>query len=96
MYTKRKDYLEGSLEAEATKLTNQARFIMEKCDGTLTVENKQRKAMVEELMRRGYPADPLQEWKRKVALADEEEQDNDDEREEDASAEKKSVKHDAG
>lgn len=72
MYAKRKDYLEGSLEAEATKLTNQARFIVEKCSGEIRVENKQRKVMVEELIQRGYPADPIKEWKRKVALEDEE------------------------
>lgn len=35
MYQKRKDYLEGMLEAEAKRLSNQARFIMEKCDGKL-------------------------------------------------------------
>lgn len=39
-YGKRKDYLEGVLQAESLKLTNQARFICEKCDGTITVENK--------------------------------------------------------
>lgn len=82
MYTKRKEYLEGSLEAEATKLTNQARFIVEKCSGELTVENKQRKTMVEELIKRGYPADPIKEWKRKMACAEDEEVEAEDDREE--------------
>merc|ERR1712141_565131 len=41
-YDKRKKYLEGMLEAEANKLSNQARFILEKCDGSLTVENKKK------------------------------------------------------
>jgi len=62
-YGKRKDYLEGMLEAEALKLTNQARFILEKCDGTLTVENKRRKAMIDELLRKGYDSDPVKKWK---------------------------------
>lgn len=30
-YVKRKDYLEGMLTAEAARLSDQARFIMEKC-----------------------------------------------------------------
>lgn len=34
-YHKRKDYLEGMLEAEAKKLSHQARFIEQKCDGNL-------------------------------------------------------------
>jgi len=39
-YGKRKDYLSGVLQAESRRLTNQARFICEKCDGVLIVENK--------------------------------------------------------
>ena len=42
-YDKRKRYLEGTLGAEAAKLSNQARFILEKCDGTVKVENKKKK-----------------------------------------------------
>lgn len=52
-YVRRKDYLEGQLQAEADKLSNQARFILEKCDKGLVIENKKRKAMVEELIKRG-------------------------------------------
>lgn len=52
-YVRRKDWLEGQLQAEADKLSNQARFILEKCDKGLVVENKKRKAMVEELIKRG-------------------------------------------
>ena len=37
MYKKRKDYLEGMLSAEAAKLTNQARFIVEKIEGKIVV-----------------------------------------------------------
>ena len=63
MYQKRKDYLEGILQAEANKLSNQSRFILEKCDGTLTIENKKKKDMIGELIRRGYDSDPVVAWK---------------------------------
>ncbi|CAG0917454.1 unnamed protein product [Notodromas monacha] len=64
-YDKRKAFLVGMLQAEAGKLTNQARFICEKCDGDLVVENKRRKAMVKELADRGYDSDPVLAWRRK-------------------------------
>ncbi|KOX71459.1 DNA topoisomerase 2 [Melipona quadrifasciata] len=62
-YHKRKDYLEGILQAEASKLSNQARFILEKCDGTVVIENKKRKDMIAELIRREYESDPVLAWK---------------------------------
>ena len=37
MYRKRKIYLEGMLSAESTKLDSQARFIVEKIDGTVVI-----------------------------------------------------------
>ncbi|CAH0545849.1 unnamed protein product [Brassicogethes aeneus] len=83
-YQKRKDYLEGVLEAEAAKLTNQARFIMEKCGGELVVENKKRKTIVDELIKKGYAPDPVKTWKERnneeeEAQAPEEEHDEDEE-----------------
>lgn len=63
VYHKRKDYLEGVLQAEAAKLSNQARFILEKCDGTLVIENKKKKDMIAELVRRNYESDPVVAWK---------------------------------
>ena len=63
MYHKRKDYLEGILEAEASKLSNQARFILEKCDGTIVIENKKKKDMIAELISREYESDPVIAWK---------------------------------
>jgi len=63
MYHKRKDYLEGILKAESAKLSNQARFILEKCDGTLVIENKKKKDMIAELVRRNYDSDPVVVWK---------------------------------
>ncbi|XP_011691623.1 PREDICTED: DNA topoisomerase 2 isoform X2 [Wasmannia auropunctata] len=62
-YHKRKDYLEGVLKAEASKLANQARFIIEKCDGTLVIENKKKKDMIAELVRSNYESDPVVAWK---------------------------------
>ncbi|XP_076297537.1 DNA topoisomerase 2 isoform X2 [Lasioglossum baleicum] len=63
MYHKRKDYLEGILNAEASKLSNQARFILEKCDGTIVIENKKKKDMIAELIRRNFESDPVVAWK---------------------------------
>merc|ERR1712045_175316 len=62
-YGKRKKYLEGMLEAEALKLSNQARFILEKCDGSLKVENKKKKVMIAELQRKNFDPDPVKKWK---------------------------------
>lgn len=73
MYQKRKDYLEGMLAAEAQKLSNQARFITEKCNMTLTVENKKRKVIVEELLKRGYEPDPVKAWKKRTQSDEEKE-----------------------
>ena len=39
-YGKRKTCMEGWMGAEATRLANQARFILEKCQGDLKIENK--------------------------------------------------------
>ncbi|NP_001037009.1 DNA topoisomerase 2 [Bombyx mori] len=66
-YVRRKDYLEGQLQAEADKLSNQARFILKKCDKGLVIENKKRKAMVEELIKRGYAPDPIADWKKRAS-----------------------------
>jgi len=71
-YDKRKKYMEGLLGCEACKLSNQARFILEKCDGTLKVENKKKKVMINELATRGYDSDPVKAWKASLADAEEE------------------------
>ena len=62
-YELRKDYLSGLLQAESGKLSNQARFICEKCDNILVVENKKAKDLVDELRRRKYDPDPVRVWK---------------------------------
>ena len=75
-YGKRKKYLEGMLGAEALKLSNQARFIIEKCDGSLVVENKKKKKMIEELVRRNYDPDPVKKWKKTQEQQIEDSQEN--------------------
>merc|ERR1712142_1257062 len=75
-YAKRKKYLEGLLGSEACKLSNQARFILEKCDGSLKIENKKKKIMIDELVRRGYDSDTIKAWKKSVAGCDDEEEEN--------------------
>ncbi|XP_015124561.1 DNA topoisomerase 2 isoform X3 [Diachasma alloeum] len=62
-YIRRKEYLQGILKAEVSKLSNQARFIVEKCDGDLIIENKKKKDMITELVRKNYASDPIVAWK---------------------------------
>ncbi|XP_044734745.1 DNA topoisomerase 2 isoform X2 [Chrysoperla carnea] len=88
MYAKRKDYMEGCLEAEAKRLSNRARFILEKCDRKLIVENKRRKDMIEELVKAGYDPDPVRVWKKKQV--------NNDEEGDDANASQESQDEDEG
>lgn len=102
-YQKRKDFLEGMFEAEAEKLRNQARFILEKCSGELVVENKKRKTIVDELIKRGYKPDPIKEWKSLTESAEEEDTENreeeersDEEEEEVATTSKKKPSKDTG
>lgn len=84
-YTKRKNYLEGQLQAQADRLSDQARFILEKCERTITVENKKRKVMIDELIKRGYRPDPVKEWQRRIKMEDDEPAEEDEEAEEEAS-----------
>jgi DNA topoisomerase-2 len=49
-YIKRREYMLGLLEAESDQLSAIARFIMEKCDGSLKVENKKKKVILDELI----------------------------------------------
>ena len=72
-YVLRKEFLEGQLQAEASKLSSQARFITEKISGKLVMEDKPMKEIVTDLQKHGYPSDPVKEWKdqrRKVEEAD--------------------------
>ncbi|XP_022236332.1 DNA topoisomerase 2-alpha-like isoform X2 [Limulus polyphemus] len=66
-YAKRKAYLEGMFGAETNKLENQARFILEKIEGKVVVENKKKVDLIRTLVERGYDSDPVKAWK-KAAL----------------------------
>ncbi|XP_070497266.1 DNA topoisomerase 2 isoform X1 [Chironomus tepperi] len=87
-YEKRKKYLEGMLQAEADKLSNQARFIQMKCSRELVVENKKRKVMIDELIRLNFKPDPVKEWKRSIK-ADDAEDFGDDQEEQQEEVEEK-------
>ena len=73
-YGKRKAYMEGMMGAEAAKLSNQARFILEKCKGDLKIENKKKQAMIEELVKRKYDSDPVKAWKNSQDVDDDQEE----------------------
>ncbi|XP_073539488.1 DNA topoisomerase 2-alpha [Phyllobates terribilis] len=62
-YGLRKDWLLGMLTAEASKLSNQARFILEKIEGQIVIENKPKKELIQMLVQRGYDSDPVKTWK---------------------------------
>lgn len=36
---------------------------MEKCDGSLRIENRKKAEMIKELVRLGYTSDPVKAWK---------------------------------
>ncbi|KAH9419744.1 DNA topoisomerase 2-beta [Dermatophagoides pteronyssinus] len=79
-YAKRKAYYEGILEAEALKLENQARFILEKNDRVLVMENIKKKDFIATLVKRNYDSDPVKAWKKKNA---DKEEDSDEESDDD-------------
>ncbi|XP_069504951.1 DNA topoisomerase 2-beta isoform X2 [Ambystoma mexicanum] len=62
-YTLRKDWLVGMLGAEAAKLSNQARFILEKIQGKITIENKSKRDLIQMLVQKGFESDPVKAWK---------------------------------
>ena len=81
-YVKRKAYYEGKLEAEALKLENMARFIIEKNDSIIRIENVRKKDFVQTLIERKYNSDPVKAWMKKNALVDEEPNEKSDDEEE--------------
>lgn len=81
-YQKRKDFLEGMLSAEALRLNNIARFIMEKIDGIVVIENKPKKELIQMLVRRGYDSDPVKAWKKSQNKGKDEPEEEEDEEEE--------------
>ncbi|XP_072268495.1 DNA topoisomerase 2-beta isoform X1 [Pyxicephalus adspersus] len=71
-YSLRKDWLTGMLGAEAAKLNNQARFVLEKIQGKITIENKSKRELIQMLVQRGYESDPVKAWKEAQEKAAEE------------------------
>ncbi|XP_060111232.1 DNA topoisomerase 2-alpha [Heteronotia binoei] len=78
-YGLRKDWLIGLLGAESAKLSNQARFILEKIDGKIVIENKPKKELIKVLIARGYESDPLKSWKESQQKDTYEEKEDDEE-----------------
>uniref|UniRef100_A0AAQ4PH91 DNA topoisomerase 2 n=1 Tax=Gasterosteus aculeatus aculeatus TaxID=481459 RepID=A0AAQ4PH91_GASAC len=85
-YVLRKDWLVGMLGAESAKLTNQARFILEKIEGSLVIENKPKKELIRMLQQMGYDSDPVKAWKqaqeKNVDIVEEEQEEGAEEEEE--------------
>ncbi|XP_053496302.1 DNA topoisomerase 2-alpha [Ictalurus furcatus] len=81
-YVLRKDWLLGMLGAESAKLSNQARFILEKIQGTLVIENKPKKQLICMLQEMGYDSDPVKAWKQSQEKEVEEEASDEDEEKE--------------
>ncbi|KFQ28076.1 DNA topoisomerase 2-alpha, partial [Merops nubicus] len=73
-YSLRKEWLVGMLGAESAKLSSQARFILEKIDGKIVIENKPKKELIQVLIQRGYESDPVKAWKESQNKEEEEEQ----------------------
>ncbi|XP_053219187.1 DNA topoisomerase 2-alpha isoform X1 [Podarcis raffonei] len=71
-YGLRKDWLVGMLSAESAKLNNQARFILEKIEGKIVIENKPKKELIQVLIQRGYDSDPVKKWKESQQKSNEE------------------------
>jgi DNA topoisomerase-2 len=63
MYIKRKEYMVGKLESQSLKLDNIARFIKEKIENIISVENKKISAVIDMLIERKYARDPEKVWR---------------------------------
>ena len=85
MYGRRKEYLVAKFEAEAQQLLNRARFIVEKVEGKIKVENVKHRELIGVLVKRGYDSDPMKVWQdnfKKLMNANPEEVPEEDEEEE--------------
>ncbi|XP_013005084.1 DNA topoisomerase 2-alpha isoform X2 [Cavia porcellus] len=83
-YGLRKEWLLGMLGAESSKLNNQARFILEKIDGKIIIENKPKKELIKVLIQRGYDSDPVKAWKEAQQKVPEEEENEESDSEKEA------------
>ncbi|XP_030203148.1 DNA topoisomerase 2-beta isoform X1 [Gadus morhua] len=78
-YKLRKDWLLGSLGADAAKLSNQARFVLEKIEGKVVIENKSKRELIRMLVQKGYESDPVVAWtKAQEKALEEDERDGND------------------
>ena len=66
LYVKRKEFMEGMLVAESLKLGNIARFILEKIEGKIKVENLKKAGIIKILRDKKYDPDPIAKWKQRV------------------------------
>ena len=64
-YVKRHKYLIGKWEAECAFITNKARFVLENIEKKISVMNKKKKVLIDELFKAKYESDPIKAWKRK-------------------------------
>uniref|UniRef100_A0AAQ4QNR3 DNA topoisomerase 2 n=1 Tax=Gasterosteus aculeatus aculeatus TaxID=481459 RepID=A0AAQ4QNR3_GASAC len=71
-YKLRKDWLLGSLGSEAAKLSNQARFVLEKIEGKISIENKTKRELIRMLVQKGFESDPVIAWSKSQEKAQEE------------------------
>ncbi|KAI4797440.1 hypothetical protein KUCAC02_025075 [Chaenocephalus aceratus] len=69
-YKLRKDWLLGSLGAEASKLSNQARFVLEKIEGK-SPSNKSKRELIRMLVQKGFESDPVAAWNKAQEKAQE-------------------------
>ncbi|CAL8295553.1 unnamed protein product [Merluccius merluccius] len=78
-YKLRKDWLLGSLGADVAKLSNQARFVLEKIEGKVIIENKSKRELIRMLVQKGYESDPVVAWTKaqEKALEEDEREGND-------------------
>jgi len=63
MYNKRKEFMVGTLQSQCSKLDNIARFIKEKIENKISVENKKISAVVDMLVENKYNRDPEKVWR---------------------------------
>ena len=63
MYVKRKEYLMRTLEAQYSTLDNIVRFIREKIENVIVIENKKIRVVVDMLVGWKYVKDPERVWR---------------------------------
>ncbi|CAD5233794.1 unnamed protein product [Bursaphelenchus xylophilus] len=62
-YIERKAFLEGMLQAQSDRLSEQARFILMKIKNEIHIENKKKQAIIEQLIKHDFKPDPVKQWK---------------------------------